>query len=161
MLSRESVDGMNANLNTRQEKFCQLVADGMSASQAYRKAGYSAKDVNVAGPRLMANVRIKERLEGLRKRSEARSEISRADAVAWLVAQITTPVEELDPVRGVDERVKWAGVKLKAMERLARMLGWDQPEKLDVGVVDPLGELLRSIRARNGHGAAAHAAAGG
>ncbi|MDO8983027.1 terminase small subunit [Cypionkella sp.] len=44
----------------RQKAFVREYLLSGNASDAYRKAGYSAKDANVAGPRLLANVRIQE-----------------------------------------------------------------------------------------------------
>lgn len=45
-------------LSDRQQAFVREYILSGNASDAYRKAGYSAKDANVAGPRLLANVRI-------------------------------------------------------------------------------------------------------
>jgi hypothetical protein len=45
-------------LSDRQQAFVAHYLVSRNASDAYRKAGYAAKDANVAGPRLLANVRI-------------------------------------------------------------------------------------------------------
>lgn len=45
-------------LSDRQKVFVAEYLGSRNASDAYRKAGYAAKDANVAGPRLLANVRI-------------------------------------------------------------------------------------------------------
>lgn len=45
-------------LSDRQQAFVAHYLVSRNASDAYRKAGYAAKDANVCGPRLLANVRI-------------------------------------------------------------------------------------------------------
>jgi phage terminase small subunit len=48
--------------NARQEQFAQAVVSGKSATEAYKLAGYSAKDADVNGPRLMGNDRVAARI---------------------------------------------------------------------------------------------------
>lgn len=47
-------------LSDKQKAFVREYLVSLNASDAYRKAGYRAKDANVAGPRLLADVRIAE-----------------------------------------------------------------------------------------------------
>lgn len=143
-----------------QEKFAQGVAGGLSYTQAAKKAGYSAKAAGMQGARLMKNARVAKRVAELKGKTEAQAEMSRAQAVAWLVRAIKTPVGALDAMDDLANSVKWLdgrggsvlevkGVcKIRAMERLAKMLGWDEPEKVQVGADDALTGLLASIRAR-------------
>lgn len=51
--------------NARHEQFAQAVAAGVSATAAYRKAGYAARDADVTGPRLLGKVGIKGRVQWL------------------------------------------------------------------------------------------------
>jgi phage terminase small subunit len=52
----------SSKLTTRQERFCLEYAKSGNATQAAIAAGYSAKNADVAGARLLVNVRIAERL---------------------------------------------------------------------------------------------------
>ena len=149
---------MKTKLNNRQEKFCRLVAGGSSATAAYRKAGYESKDPDVAGPRLMGNVGVKRRLRELAKKTEAVAGMEREEMVRWLVQVVRghglekgvaqVAVKEMPDGRKLVERR--GPDRLRAAERLARMCGWDAADKVEVGVGDPLIDLLRSIRERKG-----------
>ena len=56
--------------NPRHEAFCQGVATKLlSATEAYRQAGYAAKDADVNGAALMGNHGIRERIKELRAES--------------------------------------------------------------------------------------------
>lgn len=59
--------------NARHEKFALKVAEGKSATEAYRLAGYGAKDADTAGPRLSGNVGIQKRVAHLQKKAETRT----------------------------------------------------------------------------------------
>jgi phage terminase small subunit len=61
-------------LNTRQQAFVREYLLSGNASDAYRKAGYSAKDVDVAGPRLLGNVGVAAAIAEGRAKIEAKAE---------------------------------------------------------------------------------------
>ncbi len=55
--------------NTRHERFAQNVAKGMSATEAYEKAGYKRNDGSAG--RLHRNAQVKERIAELQNRAAA------------------------------------------------------------------------------------------
>lgn len=98
--------------NSRHEKFAQNVAaKGMSASEAYRKAGYKA-DTGAAA-RLSANVSVAARIQELKERHADRAEIS-AERVLREIASIAFANQ--------DDFSEWGpdGVTLKDSTTLTR-----------------------------------------
>jgi hypothetical protein len=64
--------------NPRHERFAQLLAQGKSAVEAYRLAGYRAgdKSAETAGPRLFRNVHIQTRVAELQQKAASKTEIT-------------------------------------------------------------------------------------
>lgn len=58
--------------NARQERFCQLVASGKTATAAYIEAGFAANDSNASRTRLLPKIdaRIREILEAVGEKAE-------------------------------------------------------------------------------------------
>lgn len=85
-------------LNIRQERFAELVAGGVCATQAYIKAGYEVSDkvAESAGPRLMGNVRVKARVAEIKAEASKRAEFKKDDLVRDLVKLWKTCVGEID-----------------------------------------------------------------
>jgi len=62
-------------LKGRQELFCQLMAqNNTSASDAYRKAGYKGKNVDMLSSRLWVKVRTKARIVYLKRKIELKTQ---------------------------------------------------------------------------------------
>ena len=71
-------------LTEQQERFCRYIIEGLTQTEAYKRAGFKAKTDDVAGAnasRLIGNDRIKARLEELRKPIAAEASVT----LAWLV----------------------------------------------------------------------------
>jgi phage terminase small subunit len=64
--------------NARHERFAQEVAQGKSAGEAYRLAGYRAANhsAETAGPRLLKNVQIQQRIVQLQQKVARKAEIT-------------------------------------------------------------------------------------
>jgi phage terminase small subunit len=69
---------MPALKNVRHERFAQEVAQGKSAGEAYRLAGYRAANhsAETAGPRLLKNVQIQHRIVQLQQKVARKAEIT-------------------------------------------------------------------------------------
>jgi hypothetical protein len=69
---------MSGLKNVRQERFAQEIAQGKSAVEAYRIAGYHAADksAEAAGSRLLRNVKVQQRVLELQRRVAQRAEIT-------------------------------------------------------------------------------------
>ncbi len=72
--------------NSRHEKFAQGLAQGMSAAEAYKAAGYEAKGnvAEAAASRLLRDVKVASRVEELKQRAAVSVQISRE----WVLEQL-------------------------------------------------------------------------
>jgi phage terminase small subunit len=111
-------------LNPKQEAFCQGVASGLSLTQAYIRAGYSEKGAGQGGERLLKNVEISKRVEELRAKSEAKLTYKRETYLETLRERFM----EMPPE---------SATCAKYGEMLAKAMGWNEPEKIEVaGAMD-------------------------
>jgi phage terminase small subunit len=106
-------------LNPKQEAFCQGVASGLSLTQAYIRAGYSEKGAGQGGERLLKNVEISKRVEELRAKSEAKLNYKRETYLETLRERFM----EMPPE---------SATCAKYGEMLAKAMGWNEPEKVEV-----------------------------
>lgn len=146
---------MNRNLTPRQEAFCRSMLTTENASEAYRQAGYKSKsrDVSANASRLLAQPHVASRIRQLRDKAAADgvaelsetlvclSCIARANVSDYLdengrldPAKIASAGPELEAFQLVDtQHGQRITIKLRdpirAIERLAKMLGWDSPDK--------------------------------
>lgn len=89
---------MPALENPRHEKFAQGLAQGMSAGEAYRQAGYDAKGnaAEAAASRLLKNVKVHSRVEELKNRAAASVQISREWVLEQLVDNLSLAKQQGD-----------------------------------------------------------------
>lgn len=74
------------SLTPKQQVFVQEFLVDLNASAAYRRAGYSAKNANVDGPRLLANPLIAEAVQAAFAERAERVGVSQDDVVRGLMA---------------------------------------------------------------------------
>jgi hypothetical protein len=126
-------------LNPRQRQFVELFTGGMNAGLAYVAAGYSPKGADVAACKLLRIAKVAVAVAAERARMRKASQISKDDALDWLAGVVRTPVGEVDAasvyaqevqVSEFGTKIKMAG-KMEAIEKLAKMLGWYEPEKVE------------------------------
>jgi hypothetical protein len=101
---------MPALANPRQERFCQLVKQGVPPYRAYPMAGYNAHES--APSRLCGNVRVKRRLNELTRHIAMKTRVT--------VESIT---EELDRIRDGAEGALQYGAARSAVETKAKLHG--------------------------------------
>ena len=65
------------SLPVRQQRFIEEYLIDLNATQAAIRAGYSAKTADVAGPRLLGNVRVAAEIERRKAKTSAKLEITR------------------------------------------------------------------------------------
>jgi phage terminase small subunit len=118
--------------NPRHEKFARGVANGLTISEAYRQAGFSANGAGPSGDRLLKNASVSARVDELRAKNAEKSKITSEKFVSVLADCFTGKAELRSD-------------QLKAGEMLAKVCGWNEPEKVSV-TVDGLDELLSQIR---------------
>lgn len=139
--------------NQKHERFAQLLATGLSAaecySKVYRKKG---KVAGSAGPRLLRNVGIQQRLAELQQKSAVSSVMTLTEKREYLARVKRTPIGSIGPDSDLcqSHEVSMQGVKirmcdkLKAVELDAKLAG-EFTEKVEVKA-DGLLELLQAIR---------------
>lgn len=134
--------------NARHERFAQALSSGMSASEAYKEAGYKADDANAA--RLTRNDQIRDRVAEL-------LEFSLAEGKRFLADIIRTPIGKVDAnshlcqertyIEGQEEtsvKVKMPS-KLDAFDKIARLLGWYAAEKIDAKTSGKVAITIRKL----------------
>ena len=114
---------MPALRNPKHEKFAQLVASGMTAQAAFTQAGYPSPQ---NAPRLRNNELVAKRIEELQVRNERKAEmaaLSRDELIGILTDIVHATRDRLSEARPSDG--------LKAAEMLAKMCGWNEPERVN------------------------------
>ncbi len=110
-------------MNLRQEKFVREYLATGNASEAARRAGYSAKTAYSAGERLLRNIEICAELAKNRKQTAGKACRTREE---WLA--------------GIDRlcRHKNPMIALKAHEQLGKAQGYNEPDKQRIEMDSPL-----------------------
>ena len=86
-------------LNVRQDRFCENIVTGMSATEAYLKAGFKVPraDARKHAARLMTNDGIKARIAVLRQPQTQSALLKKDDNLRFLSDLIRTPLSEIGP----------------------------------------------------------------
>lgn len=164
---------MPALKNTRHEAFAQAVANGSSGVQAYRahvaQEGSKTSACMTGASILLDDPNVAQRVQELKKKceqiAEKRFDFTKQKLIGYLLEVIETPVGELDQnhrlanevtrdeIMGGDAedtatitRVKIKGIsKAEAAKQLAALCGWNEAEKLEIGVtgLEALAKRLR------------------
>ena len=145
---------MPALANPRHEKFAQAVASGKSASEAYRQCGANGKNGDVQAAKLVVKGSIRERIAELKEAQSHKCELSRDQLREFLTEVILTPAGEVDEHSRLCQSYKVTQEsreirmpdKLRAIEQLVKLCGWNEPEKHELGADDELMELLKELR---------------
>ena len=111
--------------NPKHERFAQLVATGMTAQAAFTQAGYPSPQ---NAPRLRNNALVAKRIEELQARNERKAEMTRDELIGILIDIVHASRARLSAARTTDG--------LKAAEMLAKMCGWNEPERVNVQSVE-------------------------
>lgn len=137
--------------NPRHEKFCQEIAKGKSAGEAYRLAGYDAdeKSAETLGPRLFRKVQIASRVAELQEGGARRAEITvqsllaEAEEARLLAIKIGQPAAAVAATR---ERGVLSGKRIEKSEQ-------GKPGDFDRMADDELEEFIASRQGIAGAGA--------
>jgi len=121
--------------NSRHEKFVQFVANGKSAAVAYVCAGYENIGAKQNASRLMTNDDVKARIAELMSRAEDKADITRGEIIKILANYARSHPDNYTH-----------DVRLKAIQQLCKMTGWDAADKVELSVDNELTELLMRLR---------------
>lgn len=106
-------------LTPKQFKFVQEYLIDMNATQAAIRAGYSEKTAYSQGQRLLKKGEVQDLLNKKQEQHEIQCDIKKEDIIKDLIKIKEDNIEE------------WPPHALKALEMLNRMLGYNEPEKID------------------------------
>jgi len=121
--------------NSRHEKFAQCLAGGASATNCYVVAGYSAKGAQPSASALLSNPIVSARVAELKERSNAKADITRTEIIKILANYARSHPDDYTH-----------DVRLKAIQQLTKMTGWDAPSEIKVSADNELTELLKRLR---------------
>ena len=138
-------------LTHKQELFSQLVVKLNNQSQAYRDAydvseNIKSSTVWTKSSELMANGKVSARVEELRKKEREKHNIDRDFIINGYLEIIndTNHVFKLADLKKADsdstkrfyklKEITSNADKLRAMENLSKMLGLNEPDKLDISI---------------------------
>ena len=124
-------------LSDSQRKFCQLVVEGLSHTEAYLKAYArctSRESASAAAPRLLGNVRVKQEIDRLRAEMENQRGLTR--------------LEKRKILREIaHDKNQPPNIRIQAIATDNKMMGHDEPDRVQVEVgSNQVGDLLRQIR---------------
>jgi phage terminase small subunit len=121
--------------NPRHEIFAQNIAKGMSATDAYREAGYTGDGVGKSGSRLLTKVEVKARVEFLRNKGSERAVID--------IAYALTRMDELS--RAAELEGEWIAA-IGAHDKVCKITGaYDSKGKSGQGGSEALREKLNEM----------------
>jgi phage terminase small subunit len=139
--------------NSQHEAFAQARFSGKSLLEAHYAAGYAGDKATAS--RLNHLPEITERIAELYREAAAQTTYEKSHAVQDLLAIIHACASEAAEDNPLCEvRIGKHGPyyrfppKLQAMARLIKLMGWDEPVKVEVELKDNCRELLASIRRR-------------
>ena len=142
-------------MNARQELFCEEYLKDMNATQAAIRAGYSEKTAYSQGQRLLKNVEIKNKLQGIREKIQDENIATIKDIEEFLSLSMNGEMEE-EVVSVVGKGEGYSKVvkskkqislkdRIKAAELLGKRYGiWtdkvDVTSDLEITFIDDYGE---------------------
>lgn len=102
------------NLNPKQKAFADFYIETGNASEAARKAGYSQKNANVNGPRLLAHAGIKEYINNRMAELESRRAMTADEVMLFYSAVVRGEVKDQFGLEvSVADRIKAADSLMK------------------------------------------------
>jgi hypothetical protein len=147
--------------NAAHEVFAQRCAEGMSGAAAYRSAVSSTCKADSAiqqASRLLADVKVRSRVEELRKQANDilrdRLGVTKETLLAYYLEIMETAPGDIDAQHRLAQevtdteygkRVKMPS-KLEAAKQIALLSGWHAAEKVEIAAKDDLLDFLARIR---------------
>ena len=122
-------------LSDSQRKFCQLTVEGLSHTEAYLQAydGCKSRDAaSASAPRVLGYTCVQEEIQRLRKDMEKNNGLTRLDK-RRILEDIATDASLT------------ANLRIQAISTDNRMMGHDEPDKVEVGI-NPIQQILNDIR---------------
>jgi hypothetical protein len=118
-------------LNQRQRLFCDALLSGMSQAAAYRAAGYSPNRAETEAAKLVRTPVVSRYLESKRAEAARAGAMSRERGLSLLGCI-------------AEDSSQPGAVRVRAVESLARLMGWNAPDRVEVS--GPLAGLVARLR---------------
>lgn len=133
-----------SKLTAKQTKFIQEYLVDLNATQAAIRAGYSAKTADVAGARLLRNVKVQSEISKKQEKLQKKTEISVERVIQeYMRIAFLDPIKiwnEKGQIRSIhemdeDTRRAIAGLEISSigntLETLKKIKLWDKPKALE------------------------------
>ena len=160
--------------NVRHEKFSQDYSTNKDGKASYIQAGYKARgnSAEVLASNLLRNVKVVDRIDEIREKNQALLGIEKKEILNKLkdmlsanlvemtdaelqklpkeiqlcINKIETTTSWVDKVLYKTHKI-WILDKLKAVEIINKMCGWNEPEKVDImgKSIEKIGEAIQRI----------------
>ena len=149
--------------NPRHEAFCHAFVTSGNASAAYRESGGNGRNADVIANQLMRTNGIAERIAELKAAQAKKGELSRDQLREFLTEVILTPAGKINEQSRLCQSYKVTPEvreirmphKLRAVEQLAKLCGFNEPEKMEIEHgYKAQQELVEVIARLRGRGAA-------
>lgn len=119
-----------SNITPQQSKFCRLIADGCSQSEAYMKAYPKTKTARAAesnGSRLMRNDKVKSEIQRLKSKTEAKETLTRQKK-RQILAKIANGDKATAAIQAikVDNEMTGDNAPIRVEGELSIKKAWDQ-----------------------------------
>ena len=138
-----------------------MMVEGRSGAAAYAivDPGHKREFAKSGATKVLKKPHVRAYVEKLRAEVAEQTMLemvaSRQEALEFLTAVLRTPAGKVDELSKLCQSFKRTATalevrmpsKLDAVDRLAKMLGWDAPKKVEHDSKDGLLELLEAIRA--------------
>ena len=130
---------MPKRLTPIQERFCSFYLKSGNAAEAYRLAGYEAKNPQVravCAAKLLTTAKIANYLQQLKAKNDRKMALSRDEALNILAEIARGPRDEF--IKASDQE--------RAIEIAARMCGWNEPDEVRLSAANTLTGYLLELR---------------
>ncbi len=138
------------------EKFAQFVASGLSLAESYRRTTGQTRNSDVKGTQWYGYAGIRQRIAELKEQNAKRAQMTREELLVFYAEVIRTPADQVpagSPVIQAYEMTE-SGPKIRICDKaaagaqLAKMCGWNEPDKVEMSA-DSLTSYLLELRSRS------------
>lgn len=145
-----------AELNDRQERFCQEYIIDLKVGEAAVRAGYSEKTAYSIGSRLLKNVKVASRIEELQKKVNAKLELTQEWVLKHLKEVVAKSMQEKEvekfnyitkEIEGTGEYIFDSRGANQALQLIGKHLGMFT-EKLEIKDTTDYASKLKAARER-------------
>jgi hypothetical protein len=139
----------------RHEKFAELIAGGMPAAQAYREVTGRIANSDVQSVKMRKRAGVERRIKELKEQNSQRAQMTREELLAFYTEVIRTPADQVPPgspvIQAYEETLE-GGRKIRIVDKaaagvaLAKMTGWNEPERVELAASNSLTRYLAELR---------------